>query len=41
MTANRNYKYFQYSEPCGFYCVNPKMARTYSRSIKRKWYDLT
>lgn len=41
MTADRNYKHFQYSEPCGFYCVNPKIARTYSKSAKRKWYDLT
>jgi hypothetical protein len=41
MTADRNYKHFQYSEPCGFYCVNPKIARTYSRSIKQKWYNLT
>lgn len=41
MIANRHYEHYNYSEPCGFYCVNPKMARTYSHSVKRKWYDLT
>jgi hypothetical protein len=41
MTADRNYKHYNYSEPCGFYCVNPKIARTYSKSVKRKWFDLT
>lgn len=41
MEADRNYKWFQYTEPCGFYCVNPKMARTYSRNITRRVYDLT
>ncbi len=30
--ANRQYKYFDYSTPCFFFCLNNKLARSRSRS---------
>lgn len=37
--ADRSYKYFQYTEPCFFFCMNPRMARSHSRQSRR--YDLS
>jgi len=30
--ADRNYKWYQYKQPCGFYCVNPNFSRAHSKS---------
>ena len=30
--SNRNYKWYQYKKPCGFYCVNPNFSRAHSKS---------
>lgn len=32
LKANRKYKYFDYAEPCFFFCVNSSLARTQSVS---------
>lgn len=36
LTANRNYDFFTYKKPCFFFCVNPKLGRVHSKSIKTK-----
>ena len=39
--ANRSYTYFNYKDPCFFFCVNPKLARDHSVQVhngKNKWY---
>ena len=30
LKANRNYQYFNYKDPCFFFCLNPKLVRTSS-----------
>jgi len=37
LKANRNYKYFNYSNPCFFFCMNNKLARSRSRSKTRNY----
>lgn len=32
LKANRNYKYYQYSRPCFFFCLNPNTAKAYSKT---------
>ncbi len=34
LTANRNYQFFAYKKPCFFFCVNPKLGRVHSKTVK-------
>lgn len=36
LKANRNYSSFNYSKPCFFFCVNPKLARAHSKKKSTK-----
>ena len=36
-TANRDYSHLNYSTPCTFFCVHPKMTKTHS-TTKSRWY---
>ena len=37
LKANRKYKYFNYSHPCFFFCVNPNMTRAHSTTKNYKY----
>ena len=41
--ANRSYTYFDYKDPCFFFCVNPKLAKDHSVQVQnnsRKWFNI-
>jgi hypothetical protein len=39
LTASRDYKFYSYSKPCFFFCVNPKLGKTSASSVNNTTYN--